>query len=109
MVGNQGQPDAGGPIKGKLISATPETNPKELQLSVEDGISPDAVIVISAPLKGKADSGIEIEVYGSVAAYGKDPYTLTLEADPDEIKGWPTPAPATKKGGAATKKTGKKK
>jgi tetratricopeptide (TPR) repeat protein len=100
--------DAGGPIKGKLISATPENNPKELQISVQDGIQPDAVITMTAPLKGKADAGTEIEVYGSVVSYSKDPYTLTLEADPDEVKGWPTPsAPAKKTGGA--KKTGKKK
>ena len=99
--------DAGGPIKGKLISATPETNPKELQISVEDGIQPDAVITMTTALKGRADSGIEIEVYGSVLSYNKDPYTLTLEADPDEIKGWPVQAPPAKKSGA--KKSGKKK
>jgi hypothetical protein len=99
--------DAGGSIKGKLISATPETNPKELQISVEDGIQPDAVITLTAPLKGKADAGTEIEVLGSVAAYSKEPYTLTLEADPDEIKGWPAPPPTSKKTGG--KKAGKKK
>jgi hypothetical protein len=100
--------DAGGPIKGKLISATPETNPKELQISVEDGLQPDAVITMTAPLRGKADSGIELEIYGSVSAYNNDPYTLSLEADPDQVKGWPTPAPASKKGGAARKPVGKK-
>lgn len=98
--------DAGGPIKGKLISATPETNPKELQISVQDGISPDAIIIMTSPLRGKADSGTEIEVYGSVTAYSKEPYMLTLEADPDEIKGWPTPPPAKK---AAPKKAAPKK
>ncbi len=94
-------------FKGKLISATPETNPKELQLSVEDGLSPDVKIILNEPLRGKADEGIELEFHGAVDAFEADPYVLTFKVNPDDVKGWPSPRPATKK--AAPKKAVKKK
>src|SRR5690606_34257736 len=76
-------------FKGKLISATPETNPKELQLSVEDGISPDVKIILNEPLRGKADEGIELEFHGAVESFEADPYVLTFKVNPDDVKGWP--------------------
>ncbi len=97
--------DAGGTIKGKLVSATPETNPKELQLSIEDGITPDAIVRLTTPLKGKAEPGIDLEFVGSVKEYTTDPFSLTFDADPDQMKGWPTP-PAAK---PAARRPAKKK
>lgn len=97
-------------FKGKLISATPETNPKELQLSVEDGITPDVTIQLEQPLKGKADAGIELEFKGQVENLSKDPYTLTFKANPDDIKGWPvTKAPAAKKPSPAKRPPARKR
>lgn len=95
-------------FKGKLISANPETNPKELQLSVEDGISPDVTLILNEPLRGKADPGIELEFKGAAEEFVADPYTLTFKVNPDDVKGWPSARPAGKKAPVG-KKTGKKK
>lgn len=104
MKGSDGGASAvGGVFKGKLIMATPETKPKELQLSVEDGITADLIVKLSEPLPGKADAGIEIAFKGTVADFSKDPFMLTFEADPGDVQGWPVQAPAAKKGGAAKK------
>jgi tetratricopeptide (TPR) repeat protein len=88
----------GGVFKGKLITATPETKPKELQLSVEDGITPDVILKLSEALPGKAEAGIEIAFKGTVSEFSKDPFIVTFEADPDDVQGWPVQAPAAKKG-----------
>ncbi len=91
-------------FKGKLISATPETNPKEIQLSVQDGLNPDAILRFPVALKGKADSGIELEFKGALAEVSKDPYILTFDVNTDDLKGWPAPPPPAKKRPAARKK-----
>lgn len=96
-------------FKGKLISQTPETNPKELQLSVEDGITPDVTIQFEEALKGKADAGIEIEFKGQVESFTKDPYTLTFKANASDIKGWPVQKAAPVKKAAPRRAAPKKK
>lgn len=102
--------NAGGTYKGKLISATPETKPKELTLSIGDGIIPDVTLKFDEPLPGKADAGIELEFEGTVVAYTKEPFMLTFDVDPAKLVGWPVAAkPAAKKGAPAAKKGGAKK
>jgi len=102
--------NAGGTLKGKLILATPETKPKELTLSVADGIIPDVTLKFDEPLPGKADPGIEIEFEGTVIAYTKEPFMLVFDVDPAKMTGWPVAAkPAGKKSAPASKKGGAKK
>ncbi len=97
--------NAGGALKGKLISATPETKPKELTLSIADGISPDVTLKLDEALPGKAEPGTEIEFEGTVLAYAKDPFNVTFDVDVAKVTGWPVQAkPAAKKSAAPAAK-----
>jgi hypothetical protein len=94
-----------GKFKGKLISATPETRPKELTLAVEKPDVADVKLVLEEPLPGKMDPGGEISFFGSAEELSKSPYMITFKiADPKEdIEGW------TGKGPAGPPRTGAKK
>lgn len=95
-------------FRGKLIEARPETNPKELVVAVEDGMTPDATIVLSAPLRGKMEAGTELGFKNAIAtSYQANPYTVTFTAEPANISGWkgaPAPPPAKAKRAPARKK-----
>lgn len=99
-------------FRGKLVSAKPEVNPKELVLAVETADTPEVTLILEKPLRGKADPGTEIEFTGVAKEYSKDPYTLKLEvlnSEAGKLKGWPAqaaPAPAKK---APAKKPAAKK
>ncbi len=99
--------NAGGPYKGKLISATPETKPKELVLSISDGLTPEVTLKLDTALPGKAEPDIELEFDGTATAFTKDPFNLTFEVDSAKLTGWPKAAPAPKK--AAPRRTAPKK
>jgi hypothetical protein len=91
-------------FKGKLISTKPALRPKELVLSVGDGTTPDATLVLDAPLPGKAEPGVEIEFAGVPTAFTKEPYGVTFEVEKKKVAGWPgkeaapVRRPAAKKG-----------
>ena len=74
-------------FKGKLVSASPETNPTELLLAV-DGASADAKIQLIEALPGKMPVGSEIQFAGTAVEFTKSPYMLTLESDTVDIEGW---------------------
>ena len=83
-------------FKGKLISSKPALRPKELSLSIGGGSTPDATLVLDAPLPGKADPGAEIEFSGVPSAFTKDPYNVTFDVEKKKVVGWPgkeAPAP----------------
>lgn len=102
--------NAGGPYKGKLISATPETKPKELVLSISDGLTPEVTLKFETALPGKAEAGTELEFDGSAIAFAKEPFNITFDADSDKLVGWPVkPAPAGKKAAPTGKKAAPKK
>jgi len=94
-----------GKFKGKLISATPETRPKELTIAIEKPDVADVKLVLEEPLPGKMDPGGEISFFGSAEELSKSPYMITFKiADPKEdIEGW------TGKGPAGPPRTGAKK
>jgi hypothetical protein len=97
-------------FKGKLISTTPETRPKELKLAVENPEVADVTLKLEEPLPGKMDPGGEIEFSGTAKAYTKEPFMLTFEVDKDDISGWTGKGPAGPgRAGGAKKAPGKKK
>jgi tetratricopeptide (TPR) repeat protein len=75
-------------FKGKIISMTPETNPKEILLSVASGTNADAKIVLDEPLPGNMEAGMEIGFSGAAKEFSKEPYLLTFESAPTDIEGW---------------------
>ncbi len=85
-----------GKFKGKLISATPETRPKELTLAVEKPDVADVKLVLEEPLPGKMDPGGDISFFGAAEELSKSPYMVTFKiADPKEdIEGWTGKGPA---------------
>lgn len=97
-------------FKGKLVSATPETNPKELTLAIA-GETADVTIKLDEPLRGKMDPGGEISFSGVAKEYTKEPFMITFEVEPANIEGWTGkgPAPAPRPAGGAKKGVGKKK
>ena len=94
-----------GKFKGKLISASPETRPKELTIAIEKPDVADAKLVLEEPLPGKMEPGGDISFFGSPEEFSKSPYMVTFKiADPKEdIEGW------TGKGPAGPPRTGAKK
>ena len=94
-----------GKFKGKLISATPETRPKELLIAVEKPDVADVKLILEEPLPGKMDPGGDISFFGSAEELSKSPYMITFKiVDPKEdIEGW------TGKGPAGPPRTGAKK
>lgn len=94
-----------GKFKGKLISATPETRPKELTIAIEKPDVADAKLVLEEPLPGKMEPGGDISFFGSPEEFSKSPYMVTFKiVDPKEdIEGW------TGKGPAGPPRTGAKK
>jgi len=101
-----------GKFKGKLISATPETRPKELTLAVEKPDVADVKLVLEEPLPGKMEPGGDISFFGSAEELSKSPYMVTFKiVDPKEdIEGWTGKGPAgVRAPGAAKKAPAKKK
>jgi hypothetical protein len=95
-------------FKGKLVSTTPGTKPKELTVAIA-GAAAEVKLVLTEPLPGMMDPGGEISFNGVAKEFSKDPYMITFEVDPADVEGWTGkgPAPARgagKKGGPATKK-----
>jgi hypothetical protein len=93
-------------FKGKIVSMSPATRPKEIQLAVEKAGVADAKLTMEMPLAGKMEPGEELEFQGTAKSYTKDPFMITFEVDKDGISGWTGKnAPAAKKApAAATKK-----
>jgi len=95
-------------FKGKLISTTPETRPKELKLAIESPEVADVTLKLEEPLPGKMDPGGEIEFSGTAKAYTKEPFMLTFEVEKEDISGWTGKGPAGA-GRAGGKKAAPKK
>ncbi|MFM2125592.1 MAG: hypothetical protein RL328_2043, partial [Acidobacteriota bacterium] len=93
-------------FKGKIMSMTPETNPKELTVAVFDPNVADAKLTFDPALPGNMALGETIEFKGTVTAFQKDPFMVTFDIDMDkkELVGWTGVAPK----GAAKGKAGAK-
>ena len=98
-------------FKGKLVSTTPDTNPKELVLGISDGKVAEVTLKLDAALRGKMDAGTEIGFEGVASAFAKEPFMLTFDVEKAKITGWTAsgPAPAPKKAIAPVRPPVKKK
>jgi len=97
-----------GKFRGKLISATPETRPKELKLAIEDPMVADVTLKLEEPLPGKMDPGGEIAFSGVAKDFAKSPFMVTFEVEKDDVSGWTGKGPAGA-GRAGGKKAAPKK
>jgi len=94
-------------FKGKIISMTPETKPKEVVVSIGDGTTADALLKFDPPLPGKMEPGETLEFSGTAKEFTKSPFMVTFEVEKDNLTGWTgknaAPARATSKKGATKK------
>ena len=75
-------------FSGKLVSASPETRPKQLVLAVEDGTTPDATLNLDAPLAGTMEPGGVITFEGTATSYTANPYMVTFNVEKAKVGGW---------------------
>src|SRR5258708_5623352 len=75
-------------FKGKLISTKPALRPKELVLSIGDGTTPDATLMLDEALPGKAEPGVEIECAGVPRPCTKAHHNITASVDEKQAEGW---------------------
>jgi hypothetical protein len=79
-------------LKGVLLHFSPPGKPQELALSMNGNASQDLILKLSSPLPNEAEPGITLEIEGAAAeSYMRDPFRLTVTADPDKVGGWPEP------------------
>jgi hypothetical protein len=76
-------------LKGTLIRATPAGKPNELALGVGDATAEEVILKVDPAFPSSAEPGAVLEFEGTVEAYTKAPFTLTVLASPDKIEGWP--------------------
>lgn len=86
-------PDGAGfsKFKIKIVSLTPETNPKEIVGALADPNIPDVKLILENPLGGTMMPGEELQFRGTAQAFQPDPFMVTFEIDPEtkgEVTGW---------------------
>lgn len=95
-------------FKGKLVSATPETNPKELVLAIGNDPAGDVTLKLDAPLRGKMEAGGEIQFNGVASSYTKEPFMVIFDVDKADVSGWEgvggAPVPAAPKKAAPVRR-----
>jgi hypothetical protein len=80
-------------LKGTVIRAQPEAKPSEIVLGMNQPITEDVVLRVSASFPNAAPAGTEIEFEGTVDSFTKLPFSLTITVDREKVSGWPE-APA---------------
>jgi hypothetical protein len=76
-------------LKGVLIRGTPANKPQEIGLGIQDPAVEEVVLKLDTPLPGPADAGTPLEFEGTAAALTRDPFSLTVNASPGAVTGWP--------------------
>jgi hypothetical protein len=81
-------------FKGKIVSMTPATRPKEIVLAIENDGTGDATLKFDEPLPGKMEVGEELAFSGTAKAYTASPFMMTFEVEPTDLEGWTGKGPA---------------
>ena len=76
-------------LKGTLLRTAPAGKPKELVLGVGDATAEEVILKLDSAFPNDADPGTVLEFEGTIDAFTKAPFTLTVVADPEKIEGWP--------------------
>jgi len=91
-------------FKGKIVSMTPETKPKQIVLALEQPNVPDVTLELSEALPGKMEAGEELQFEGVAKSYTKQPFMVVFETEPDKIVGWTGKNPPKPSAGKAKAK-----
>ena len=76
-------------LKGTLLRATPTNKPKELVLGVGDATAEEVTIKLETAFPNEAEFGTVLEFEGTIDAFTRAPFTLTVLSNPEMIEGWP--------------------
>lgn len=79
-------------LQGILVEARPICRPVELQVAIHlpndtQDQREDVVLKLEKPLTGKPDTGSEFHWTGVATAFSKEPFLLTMDLDPSDVKG----------------------
>ncbi len=91
-------------LKGVLAEQKPAKNPKEIVLTMSDGLAPGVTLVLEEPLRGAAPEGTEVQFEGVATKFTAEPFMVTFEVENDKLEGWPAPEPPAKKAPLRKKK-----
>ena len=83
-------------LKGTLLRATPAAKPAELALGVGDAALEEVILKLDPPFAHGAEIGTVLEFEGTIDAFTKAPFTLTVRSNPEKIEGWPAKAASRK-------------
>ena len=77
-------------LAGKLVEAKPACRPRELLIAVPspdvpDGSKAEIDVKLDKPLAGKPDAGQDVKWQGVPAAFSKDPFLLTMNAEAADV------------------------
>jgi hypothetical protein len=75
------------PLKGTVLEAKPACRSKELVIGLSDATHGEVTLKLDAPLTGKPETGTEVQFKGVPAAFTKDPFMLTMDAEKAHIEG----------------------
>lgn len=90
----------------KIVSMTPESNPKEMIVEMADPSDPNDVkatlnakLILDPPPPGTMPAGSEIKFKGAVKAFQASPFLVTFDVDTEEkeLEGWTGTGPANAK------------
>ena len=73
-------------FNAKIVSWTPETNPAEIKISIDDQQG-DANIKYEKPIHAKLEMNQAITIEGYAESYTKDPFSITFKGEESHIKG----------------------
>ena len=90
-------------FKGKIVSMTPESKPKQIVLALERPGVPDVTLELSQALPGKMEAGEELQFEGVAKSYTRQPFMVVFETEPDKISGWTGKNPVKAKAKAKAK------
>ncbi len=76
-------------LKGTLLHATPAGKPKELVLGVGDATAEEVTLKLETAFPNEADAGTVLEFEGTIEAFTRSPFNLTVLSAPEKIEGWP--------------------
>jgi hypothetical protein len=84
-------------LRGVLIAVDKTCHPKELTVAVplpdtQQSLRPEIRLVLEKPLTGKPELNQEFHWEGVPTAFTKDPFLLTMDADPAKLEGLKTAA-----------------
>lgn len=75
------------PLKGTILEAKPACRSKELVIGLSDATHGEVTLKLDTALSGKPETGVEVQFKGVPAAFTKDPFMLTMDAEKANIEG----------------------